>query len=288
MTPGLWYALAAYLMWGSFPLYFRLLAPVSALEVLGHRIVWSFLLLVCVLAAWRGLPAAPMLRRRVLTLYTLAGVLIGVNWYVYVWAVNAGLVVETSLGYFITPLVNVALGVAVFRERLRPAQAAAVGLAAAGVGFLAVVYGSLPWVSLVLAASFGTYTLIKKAAPLDSLRGLAMETGALFVPAVWYLSSLDRGGQAAFLHMGAGTDLLLAATGPVTVLPLILFGAAVRRVPLSVIGILQYIAPSMQFLIGVLVFGEPFSRTRLAGFAMVWAALALFALDGAGRRAPPV
>jgi chloramphenicol-sensitive protein RarD len=278
MSRGLWYGAGAYLLWGTFPIYFGLYRHVPAIEVLAHRIVWSFAVLVALVAAWsrrdgRGFDLAA----RDVALYAVAAVFIGLNWFIYVWAVNAGFVVETSLGYFITPLVNVLLGVVVFRERLRTAQAAAVALAAAGVAYLTYLYGNLPWIALSLAVTFGTYGLVKKTARLDSLRGLTIETGILFLPALALLVVRHLMGESAFLHTGTRADLLLAFSGVVTVIPLLMFGAAVRLIPLSMIGILQYIAPSIQFVIGVFVFGESFTRERLIGFALVWAALVIFA-----------
>ena len=278
---GLWYGVGAYLMWGTFPIYFSLYRQVPALEVLAHRIVWSFAVLVALAVAWaRRDRRGGALERRDVAMYGIAAVFIGLNWFIYVWAVNSGFVVETSLGYFITPLVNVLLGVIVFRERLRGAQAAAVALAAAGVVYLTYLYGALPWIALGLAVSFGTYGLVKKKARLDSLRGLTLETGILFLPALALLVFRDADGRSAFLHSGLRTDVLLAFSGVVTVIPLLLFGAAVRLIPLSMVGILQYIAPSIQFVLGVWVFGETFTRERLIGFALVWAALVVFAGEG--------
>jgi chloramphenicol-sensitive protein RarD len=290
VSRGLWYGIGAYLLWGTFPIYFSLYRHVPAMEVLAHRIVWSFAVLVVLFAAWarrdgRGMTrAAHDIRMSDVRMYAVAAVFIGFNWFIYVWAVNSGFVVETSLGYFITPLVNVLLGVVVFRERLRSTQAVAVTLAAAGVIYLTYVYGSLPWIALGLAISFGTYGLVKKKARLDSLRGLTLETGILFLPALALLATRHLQGESAFLHTGARTDVLLAVSGIVTVIPLLLFGAAVRLIPLSMVGILQYIAPSMQFVLGVFVFGESFTRERLVGFALVWAALVLFAGEGVWSR----
>jgi chloramphenicol-sensitive protein RarD len=218
--------------------------------------------------------------RRVHALYALAAALIGVNWFVYVWAVSSGFIVETSLGYFITPLVNVLLGVFVFRERLRRGQWFAIGLATVGVVYLTIAHGSLPWISLALAVSFGSYGLVKKQAPLGSVQGLMLETGVLCVPALGYLIALHVRDQGSFLHGGAAEGLLLAASGVITMVPLLLFAQAVRRVPLSIIGMLQYIAPTIQFLLGVLAYHEPFRASQFVGFAFVWVALAVFSIDG--------
>jgi chloramphenicol-sensitive protein RarD len=278
---GIWYGAAAYTIWGTFPVYWRLFRHVPAMEVLGHRIVWSFIALALIVAAARSRGAARMpLSARIVGLYGIAAVLIGVNWFLYVWAVNAGFIVETSLGYFITPLVNVLLGVAVFRERLRPLQWLALALAAGGVLHLTRVYGALPWIAVGLATSFGAYGLVKKKAPLGSLQGLTLETAILFVPALLFLVILQRNGAGAFLRTGTTTDVLLMGGGIVTIGPLLLFASAVQRIPLSLMGILQYISPTIQFLLGVFVFREPFSAAQLVGFALVWAALVVFGADG--------
>lgn len=287
MDRGIWFGAAAYAAWGLFPLYFKLIAHVPTMEVLSHRVIWSFLTLVA-FAAGRG-RAAGIFRvsGRVYGLYATAAALIGVNWFVYVWAVSSGFVVETSLGYFITPFVNVLLGVLVFGERLRRWQWTAVGLAAVGVLYLAVTYGALPWISLVLAVSFGSYGLVKKKVSLTPIDGLTLETAILFLPAVGYAIALQAAGRASFVHTGPLTDVLLFGAGLITIGPLVLFAAAVQRVPLSIIGILQYIAPTIQFLLGVLVYHEPFTRPRLIGFAIVWAALAVFTVEGLAARRQP-
>jgi chloramphenicol-sensitive protein RarD len=288
---GLWYGVAAYSLWGLLTLYWRLFPNVPAIQVLGHRIVWSFVVLVAITAAsWRQRHAAlQSVTPRVIGLYALAAVLIGVNWFLYVYSVNNGFIVESSLGYFITPLVNVLMGVVVFRERLRQMQWVAVAFAFAGVVWLTLAYGTLPWIGLALAGSFGSYGLVKKQAPLPSLEGLAVETAVLLVPAALYLMALHRNGTGAFLHLGATTDLLVVAGGIVTVIPLLLFATAVRRIPLSVVGILQYIAPTIQFLLGVFAFQEPFTRTQLSGFGLVWIGLAVFTLDSMRpRRSAPL
>ena len=280
MNRGIVYGAVAYGLWGLFPIYFKLTAHVPALEVLSHRIVWSLLALLLIALATRGRTIAVRVPPRVWMLYALAAALIGVNWFVYVWAVSSGFIVETSLGYFITPLVNVVLGVIVFREQLRPAQWIAIALAAAGVTHLTISHGSLPWISLALAVSFGSYGLVKKQAALGSVQGLTLETGVLFLPALLYLVVLNASQHVSFLDRGVTTDLLLIASGIITIGPLLLFAQAVRQMPLSLIGMLQYIAPTIQFLLGVLVYHEPFRATRLVGFVCVWIALAIFTLDG--------
>jgi chloramphenicol-sensitive protein RarD len=286
---GLWYGVAAYSLWGLLTLYWRLFPNVPAIQILGHRVVWSFLVLVAIVAgSWKRRRAAlRSVTPAAIGLYALAAVLIGINWFLYVYSVNNGFIVESSLGYFMTPLVNVMMGVAVFRERLRPMQWTAVAFAFAGVLRLTLAYGTLPWIALALAASFGSYGLVKKKAPLPSLEGLTLETAVLVVPAALYLLVLDRNGTGAFLHAGTTTDLLLVAGGLVTVGPLLLFATAVRRVPLSIIGILQYIAPTIQFLLGVYAFKEPFTRTQLTGFGLVRLGLVVFTLDSVRPRRPP-
>lgn len=282
MNRGTWYAVGAYALWGLLPVYWKWLHHVQALQVLCHRIGWSFLTLVVVILLLRqGRPLLSSLASlRVIAVYALAAVLIGVNWLTYIWAVGAGYIVETSLGYFINPLLSVLLGVVFFRERLRAWQWAAIALAAAGVLSLTFAYGSLPWIALTLAVTFGLYGLVKKTAPLGSLHGLTLETGVLLLPATMFLMHADLSGRGSFLHAGVLTDALLSGSGFITVVPLLLFASAARRIRLSLIGILQYIAPTLQFLIGVLVYREPFPVARLVGFGIVWLALAIYAVEG--------
>jgi chloramphenicol-sensitive protein RarD len=209
-----------------------------------------------------------------------AALLIGINWLVFLWAVNADFVIETSLGYFMVPLVNVLMGVIFFRERLRLWQWVSVGLATVGVIYLAIAYGSLPWIALALAFSFGVYGVVKKTAPLGSLYGLTLETVILLLPALLYLLYSDSIGRGAFLHTGAVSDVLLVGAGLVTTAPLLMFASAAQRIPLSHMGFLQYVAPTLQFLLGALVYKEPFTYTQLFGFGIVWAALIIFGLEG--------
>lgn len=277
MNKGVLYGIGAYTLWGFFPLYWKLLQKVSALELIGHRIAWSFLMLFAVILIarqWGEFRAA--LNRRTFMMYSMASVLIGVNWLMYVWAVNAGHIVETSLGYFINPLLSVLLGLIILREKLRPVQWLPIGLAFAGVTYLTVTYGRPPWIALLLAFTFGFYGLVKKLAPLSSLHGLTLETGILFIPALVYMLYLEVMGSAAFLHTGLGPDLLMIGAGAVTTIPLLMFASAAKRIPLTTVGVLQYLAPTIQFLIGVLIFKEPFDRTRLVGFSLVWLALIIF------------
>ncbi len=277
MKKGILFGIGAYALWGLFPIYWKLLQHVPALQLLGHRIGWSFLLLLAVIFVtrqWTDFRAR--LDRRTFLIYSLAALLIGVNWLTYVWAVNAGHIVETSLGYFINPLLSVLLGVVFLRERLRPIQWIPVGLATAGVLYLTFVYGKLPWIALTLAFTFGLYGLVKKLAPLGSLYGLTFETGILFLPALAYLMISETNGTGAFLRTGLTSDLLMFGAGVVTTIPLLLFASAARSIPLTIVGLLQYIAPTLQFLLGVLVYKEPFDQTRLIGFSVVWIALIVF------------
>jgi chloramphenicol-sensitive protein RarD len=271
----------AYLIWGVLPVYWKMLQKVPAPQILAHRIIWSFVFLLGIVLArreWAPLRAAVV--RRNLLIYSAAALLLTVNWFTYIWAVNDGRIVETSLGYFINPLVSVMLGVIFLREKMRPAQWLAVGVAGVGVAYLTLRFGSVPWVALVLAMSFALYGLMKKTAPLRALQGLTLETGMLWLPALVCLILMEATGSAAFGHSGPHTTLLLLGTGVATAFPLLLFAAAARSVSLVTVGLLQYIAPSCQLVIGVAIYGEPFGRERLAGFGLIWTALVLYWLEG--------
>ena len=269
----------AYLLWGFFPLYWPLLEPAAPVEILAHRIAWSLVLLVVVLAFTGGFAWLSGLDRRQVGLLALAAALITLNWGVFIYGVNSEQVVEVSLGYFINPLVTVALAVTVLHERLRPHQKVAVGIAAVAVAVLAVDYGRLPWIALTLACSFALYGLVKKRANVGGTRSLAIETAFLLLPAVGYLIWLGAQGRGTFTTEGAGHVALLVGAGVTTAVPLMLFGAAAIRIPLATVGLLQYLAPVLQFLIGVLVYDEAMPLSRLAGFALVWVALVIFAVD---------
>lgn len=281
MNPGFLYALSAYAMWGLFPIYFKWLQDVPAPQVISHRIIWSFAFLlgfiVCA-GQWQRLKVS--LNVRVVLPYLAAGVLLSVNWLIYVWAVNANFIVETSLGYFINPLVSIVLGRIFLGERLRPWQLLPVAMASVGVVYLTWAYGSLPWIALTLAATFGCYGLIKKIARLGSLHGLALETGFVFMPALVYLALMEQSGSGHFGHAGAASAMMLVGSGLVTIVPLLLFASAASRISLTMVGIMQYIAPTLQFLIGVFVYHEPFSRDLLIGFSLVWMALVFFTAEG--------
>ncbi|MCS0639366.1 EamA family transporter RarD [Streptomyces sp. LP05-1] len=278
---GLLYGLGAYGLWGLVPLFWPLLQPAGAVEILAHRMVWSLAVVAVALLALRrwGWIAGLLRQPRRLGLITVAAAVITVNWGLYIWAVNTGHVVEASLGYFINPLVTIAMGVLLLKERLRPAQWAAVGIGLAAVVVLAVGYGRPPWLSLALAFSFATYGLVKKKVNLGGLESLAAETAIQFLPALAFLLWLGARGSGSFGTRGAGHAALLAATGLVTAVPLILFGAAAIRVPLSTLGLLQYLTPVFQFLLGVLHFHEEMPPERWAGFALVWLALSVLTWD---------
>lgn len=283
---GLWIAVASFVMWGLMPLYWHLLKAVPSLQIVVHRIVWSALLVVAYLV-WkegRGWLRAALSKPRVAWMLGISGVLIAFNWGLYIWAVNAGHVIETSLGYFINPLLNVVIGTLFLHERLNRTQWLSVAIAAASVLWLTFNYGSFPWIAMALAASFASYGLIRKLAAVDSIPGLGVESVYLFVPALAVLLWGEANGLGGFADgWGLGLDALLILGGALTALPLIGFAFAVRRVPLSVVGLLQYIAPTLQFLLGVFVFQEAFDQDRAIGFIGIWIALAIFGIDGLSR-----
>lgn len=276
---GILLCLGAYGMWGIMPVYWPLLRPADAIEILAHRIAWSLLILVALLAFAKKLGSFWRIGRNRLVALAGAALLIGLNWGVYIWAVNHGRVVETALGYFINPLVTVMLGVVVLRERLRRAQWAAIGLAAIAVALLTASYGRLPWISIVLASSFATYGLVKKRVGIGAIESLAIETMFLAGPAVLYLVVRTRNGSSAFAHVSRAEDARLALTGVLTTAPLLCFAGAANRVSFTTLGLMQYVAPTLQFLLGVLYFHEAMPAQRWLGFALVWSALAVFALD---------
>ncbi len=282
MKNGTLAALSAYICWGLLPIYWKHLEHVPPQEILSHRVVWSLVVVLVLLIvqrqwSWLG-PAAR--QPRILLPFVGTALLLSINWLIYLWANNNGHIVETSLGYFINPLVNVLLGVVFLRERMRPLQWAAIGLAAAGVAYLTISYGRLPWIALSLALSFGFYGLIRKVARLESVQGLTVETGLMFLPALGYLVYLAARGTGSFGQAGAPTTLLLAFAGVATAIPLVMFAHGARRVPLTTLGILQYVAPTLQFLIGVVLYGESFTQARLIGFSLIWTALLLYTIEG--------
>ncbi len=273
--------MGAYLLWGLFPLYWPLLAPSNALEVLAHRILWSLVVVVVLLGLTRRTAQVRAIagdRRRLVQL-ALAAVFVAVNWGTYIYGVSSGQVVETSLGYFVNPIVTVLLGVVVLGERLRPAQWTALGAAFVAVVVLTVENGSPPWIALVLAFSFGFYGLLKKTAGTGAIEGLAVETAVLLPVAAAYVTVLGVSGAGTFGSEGPGHAGLLALSGLVTAVPLLLFGAAASRVPLTTLGVLQYLAPTIQFLLGVTLFDEPLPLVKLLGFVLVWLGVVLFTAD---------
>lgn len=282
MNSGVVYALAAYVMWGLFPLYFKALEHIPSLQILAHRMVWSLVVVVLLLAVLKRWSWLSILRKQpaVLARFALSALLLSSNWGIYIWAVNSNHVVDASLGYYINPLVNVALGSVLLHERLRGMQWVALAIAAIGVTVMALEVGHVPWISLSLALSFGGYALLRKTAPLGALEGLAVETAVLFPLAVLYLFWLSAHGQNAFAAADASTRWLLVAAGPVTTLPLLLFAAGARRMSMTLLGVLQYITPTLQLGLGVWLYHEPFAAAKVIGFGLVWAGLAVFLLDG--------
>lgn len=283
MKKGILLAVSAYVFWGLLPIYWKSIQSVPALEIIGHRIVWAFLFL-CIVQMFRN----PWQRihtklkdRNTRIIFASTTCIIGFNWFLYVWAVNSGYVVETSLGYFINPLVSVFLGVVILRERLRPLQWLAIAIAAAGVLYMTFLYGIFPWIAMALGFSFGLYGLLRKIGSLDSLDGLTFETGLLFLPSFLYLIFLESKGMGTFGRNSLQISVLLSGTGVVTALPLILFAASLKRIPLSLIGILQYILPTMLFVLGFFVYKETFTMKRMIGFVFIWASLVLFSVENA-------
>jgi len=275
-------AAAAFALWGLFPLFFRRLAVLPAGEVLAHRIVWSLAFVLLVLGArrqWGWL--RPLAKQpRVLAAFAASALLLAANWLTYIWAVNHGHVIDASLGYFITPLVNVLLGYTVLHERPRRGQWLALGLATAGVVWLTALAGQLPWIALVLAASFGSYGLLRKVAVLGPLEGLALEAMLLAPLAIGALLLWQLQGVGRFPLPDTATNLWLLAAGPITAIPLLLFAFGARRISMTTLGLMQYIGPTIQFGLGVWLFGEPFTGARLAGFGFIWLALGVYSLEG--------
>ncbi len=280
MRRGVLYGIAAYLIWGLFPLYWPLLKPAGAGEILAHRMVWSLIFMSIVATALRQWSDIRKMAGRTWLLVVAGSILISVNWGVYIYAVNSGQVVDAALGYFINPLVSVLLGVIVFRERLRSLQWAAVGLGSAAVLLIAIAGGRFPWIAVVLAASFGLYGLVKKVVPLAPTASLTAEGMVLLLPALGFLTYLQVEGTSTLTGNGGGHTVLLVLSGVVTVVPLLAFAAAARALPLSILGLLQYMTPVVQFLIGVIWLHEQMSAARWIGFVLIWMALALLSFGG--------
>jgi len=281
MLPGVLSAGLAFTLWGIFPIYLKLLHSVPPLEILSHRVVWSVVFLSLVLL-WRrqwGWVASVRANPRIALTFVASAAALGANWVIYIWAVNADRIIDASLGYFITPLFNVLFGL-LLGERLNAVQWVCVALAASGVGWLTFSAGHLPWIGLLLAISFSLYGLLRKTAPLGALEGLAVETLAMLPPAAAFLLLPFSGSSHAFASGSVTLSLLLIAAGPVTAIPLLMFSFGARRIPLSIVGLLQYIGPSIQLLLGIWLYHEPFGTERLAGFTLIWSALALFSAQG--------
>lgn len=274
------FGVAAYLMWGLVPLYWRELGRAGPIEVLAHRIIWSLLVVSGILWMREGFGWLRTLGKRRTGLLSLAALIIAINWGTYIYGVQQGLVVETSLGYFINPLLTVVFGVVLLKERLRRAQWVAVGIAAIAIAVLTVDYGRPPWIAFTLALTFGTYGLLKKQAGVDAVKSLAVESAVLWVPALFFLVALQARGSGSFVTGGGSHTALLVASGLVSAFPLLCFGAAAIRVPLTTLGLLQYLAPVMQFLLGVFIFREDMPASRWIGFVLIWIALLVLTVDG--------
>jgi chloramphenicol-sensitive protein RarD len=283
---GLIYGASAYLLWGLLPLYWPLLEPAGTVEILAHRMAWSLVVMAVILRVTRGFARvrAVLTNRRQVSLLVAAAVIVTLNWGTYIYGVNSGHVVETSLGYFINPLFTILLGVFVLGERLRPMQWSAVGLGTVAIVVIAADYGRPPWIALILAVTFGLYGFFKKRAAVGAVESMTIETGVMFVPAVIALVVIGGQGNLAFGAHGVGNALLLASTGVITAVPLLLFAAGTRRLPLSVVGLLQYLAPVLQFSVGVGIRHEPLPAAEFVGFALVWAALIMLTVDGLRRQ----
>jgi chloramphenicol-sensitive protein RarD len=282
MKKGVLAALSAYLLWGFFPIYWKSIKVVPAFEILCHRVVWSMLFLIIILSVrkhWSWLKPALIVPKTILPFVASAFILAG-NWLTYIWGVNSGYIVETSLGYFINPLVNVLLGVVFLKERLRKMQWLSIAMAFAGVLYLTFQYGQFPWIALTLAFSFGFYGLIRKTARLSSLEGLSVEMAILFIPAMSFIFYFETHGAGSFLGGNAMIKTLLPVSGLVTSIPLLLFAYGARNITLTTLGLLQYIAPTLQLMVGVFIYMESFPKTRIIGFTFIWVALLVYSVEG--------
>ncbi|MES2105767.1 MAG: EamA family transporter RarD [Pseudomonadota bacterium] len=282
MRKGILFAATSYILWGLFPLYFKALHEFAPIEILLHRMLWSLLFLSIVLLTRRQWSWLRDVARqpRLIAGFAASALLLSGNWFIYIWSINNGHVIDSSLGYFMTPLVNVMLGYLLLHERLRPGQWLSVAMAASGVLWLTVQAGHVPWIGLSLALTFGCYGLLRKTAKLGALEGLSLETLLLFPIAAAYLAVLANQGQSHFAAASSSSQWLLLAAGPITAIPLLLFAAGARRIPMSTLGLLQYISPSLQLILGVWLFKEPFNGDRLIGFIAIWAALAVYSAEG--------
>jgi chloramphenicol-sensitive protein RarD len=285
-TRGIIYALAAFLSWGLLPVYWKAIKTVPAFETLCHRIVWSAVLITLLMVFKKRLSVlkSSLGSLKMVGLQLVAGLLIGLNWYTYIWAMNNNQVVEASLGYYICPLSTIFLGTVFLRERLSVLQWVSVLLAFSGVFILTLHYGVMPWVAISLAFTFSLYGLLKKKTPFDAISGLGIEMSLLFLPALFFLGFFEYQGSSAFFHWGPYTTLFLIFTGLITFAPLYWFAESAKRIDLSTIGFIQYVAPTCQLLLGIFVYQEAFSRTHLITFSLIWIALALFSLEGIRKR----
>ena len=282
-SPGVVYASAAFLIWGLSPIYWKVLHNIPAFEIIMHRVIWSFLFLLIILVFqrhWNEFMAAVKNRRIFLILFPTT-MLLGFNWFIYIWAINNEHILQASLGYFINPLVNVLLGMIFLRERLRPLQTVSLVLAGIGVLYLTFHYGEFPWIALSLAFAFGFYGLIRKVAPVSSLVGLSVEMLFLSVPALAYIVFMDIKGTGALFRISVKIDLFLMGAAFLTAFPLLLFTLGARRLNLSTVGFLQYIAPSCMFLLGVFLYNEPLSSAQILTFVLIWTALCIYSTDSA-------
>ena len=282
MNSGYLYAAAAFILWGVLPIYWKQLDTIPAAELVAHRVVWSTAVLVPLVWLTGGLESirAALTTPRLLARQAMAALFVSANWLGFVWAVTNGRMIESSLGYFLNPLLSVLIGVFVLGERMRLAQWCAIAVAAGGVAWLAAQYHHFPWIALYLAGSFCLYGLAKKKTSLRAIPSLTAETLLLIVPACGFLAMEHAAGRGAFGQLGWQDNLLIASSGVITAVPLLCFAAAARRIPLSAIGVMQYLGPSLQFVLGLFVYDEPFDRGKLVGFAFVWAALVIYAVDG--------
>ncbi|MGD8778881.1 MAG: EamA family transporter RarD [Ignavibacteria bacterium] len=281
MNRGIFYALFSYIFWGLHPIYWKLLQHVPSIEIVSHRILWSFIFFTVIISfrkGWKELKQKIKASDNKLIIF-IPALLIGSNWALYIWAVNAGFIIETSLGYFISPLISVFLGVIFLKESLRKFQWTAVAIACAGVLVMTFIYGQFPWISLYLAGTWGTYGLLRKKSPLGPVDGLLLETATLTIPVLIYLTFLTLTGDASFA-IDTPTTLLLIGAGITSGLPLLVFIAGARLINLSLIGILQYIYPTLIFIIGAFVYGEELSEVKMIGFAFIWTALIIYTIDG--------
>ncbi len=282
MRKGIILTVCAYTFWGISPIFWKLLEAVPAKEILCHRIVWSLIFTIFLMTFRKHWEWIRKIRSNpgILISFFATALFLSVNWYVFIWAVNSGYIIDSSLGYFINPLLSVLLGVIFLKEHLRRWQVIAVLTALVGVIYLVIIYGNIPWIALILAVSFGMYGLLRKTAALGSLEGLSIETALMFIPALAYLFFLERSGTGAFGHVNPTQTILLLLSGAVTASPLIFFAAGARRIPLNMVGFFQYIAPTLQFLVGLIIYHEPLSPSRLAGFSIIWIALIIYSIDG--------